>query len=292
MSRATPGRRRVLLVDLGSRGHVPGGLVVGEADEAPRAVVLEALHHPEQHLDARRRLPGGVGPGPVGEKAALEVVGHRAEVVALALAQGEVRGRRIDAGRRGARDDAASWIEWHALRLVARCQRREPARRTFAGWRRIAARQRADFAGMRRPPLHALTLVARRSRCSRARPRSGGIQADDRRPEAGDARREGPAKAKRRRGSPPSSSAALRRSSRTTASSSSGRSRRSTAAVARAKALGIDTIRITAGWSSLTRAADQPTKPAGFDAARPRLLRAGALDGARHRDPRDPRAAG
>ncbi len=41
------------------------------------------------------------------------------------------------------------------------------------------------------------------------------------------------------------------------------------AAVARAKALGIDTIRITAGWSSLTRAADQPAKPAGFDARDP-----------------------
>ena len=41
------------------------------------------------------------------------------------------------------------------------------------------------------------------------------------------------------------------------------------AAVAKAKALGIDTIRITAGWSSLTRAADQPTKPAGFDARDP-----------------------
>jgi len=41
------------------------------------------------------------------------------------------------------------------------------------------------------------------------------------------------------------------------------------AAVARAKALGIDTIRITAGWSSLTRAVDQPSKPAGFDARDP-----------------------
>ncbi len=41
------------------------------------------------------------------------------------------------------------------------------------------------------------------------------------------------------------------------------------AAVARAKALGIDTIRITAGWSSLTRAADQPAKPAGFGAGDP-----------------------
>ena len=41
------------------------------------------------------------------------------------------------------------------------------------------------------------------------------------------------------------------------------------AALARAKSLGIDTIRITAGWSSLTRAVDQPTKPAGFDARDP-----------------------
>ena len=41
------------------------------------------------------------------------------------------------------------------------------------------------------------------------------------------------------------------------------------AAVARAKALGIDTIRITAGWSSLTRAADKAAKPAGFDARDP-----------------------
>lgn len=41
------------------------------------------------------------------------------------------------------------------------------------------------------------------------------------------------------------------------------------AAVARAKALGIDTIRVTAGWSSLTRAADKATKPEGFDARDP-----------------------
>ena len=41
------------------------------------------------------------------------------------------------------------------------------------------------------------------------------------------------------------------------------------AAVARAKALGIDTIRLTAGWSSLTRDVDQPVKPAGFDARDP-----------------------
>ena len=41
------------------------------------------------------------------------------------------------------------------------------------------------------------------------------------------------------------------------------------AALAKAKSLGIDTIRITAGWSSLTRAADQPAKPAGFDARDP-----------------------
>jgi hypothetical protein len=41
------------------------------------------------------------------------------------------------------------------------------------------------------------------------------------------------------------------------------------AAVARAKALGVDTIRLTAGWSSLTRDVDQPTKPAGFDARDP-----------------------
>jgi hypothetical protein len=41
------------------------------------------------------------------------------------------------------------------------------------------------------------------------------------------------------------------------------------AAVARAKALGVDTIRLTAGWSSLTRGVDQPSKPAGFDARDP-----------------------
>ncbi len=41
------------------------------------------------------------------------------------------------------------------------------------------------------------------------------------------------------------------------------------AAVAKAKALGIDTIRITAGWSSLTRAADEAAKPGGFDARDP-----------------------
>ncbi len=41
------------------------------------------------------------------------------------------------------------------------------------------------------------------------------------------------------------------------------------AAVTRAKALGVDTIRLTAGWSSLTRGVDQPTKPEGFDARDP-----------------------
>ena len=61
------------------------------------------------------------------------------------------------------------------------------------------------------------------------------------------------------------------------------------AAVARAKALGIDTIRITAGWSSLTRGVDQPAKPEGFDARDPgsyEQARWRALDAA---DPRDPR---
>ena len=61
------------------------------------------------------------------------------------------------------------------------------------------------------------------------------------------------------------------------------------AAVARAKALGVDTIRLTAGWSSLTRDVDQPVKPAGFDARDPGRLRAEPLAGARHRRPRDPR---
>ncbi|MDX6677820.1 MAG: hypothetical protein QOE31_1872 [Solirubrobacteraceae bacterium] len=41
------------------------------------------------------------------------------------------------------------------------------------------------------------------------------------------------------------------------------------AAATRAKALGIDTIRLTAGWSTLTRAVDQPLKPTGFDARDP-----------------------
>jgi hypothetical protein len=41
------------------------------------------------------------------------------------------------------------------------------------------------------------------------------------------------------------------------------------AAVARAKALGVDTIRITAGWSSLTRGVELPAKPEGFDARDP-----------------------
>ena len=41
------------------------------------------------------------------------------------------------------------------------------------------------------------------------------------------------------------------------------------AAAARSKALGIDTIRITAGWSVLTRDVDKPLKPAGFDARDP-----------------------
>ena len=41
------------------------------------------------------------------------------------------------------------------------------------------------------------------------------------------------------------------------------------AAVARMKQLGIDRVRVTASWSSLTRAAESETKPAGFDAADP-----------------------
>jgi hypothetical protein len=53
------------------------------------------------------------------------------------------------------------------------------------------------------------------------------------------------------------------------------------AAVARAKALGVDTIRLTAGWSSLTRAVEQPAKPVGFDARDPAAYEQGrwkALD--------------
>jgi hypothetical protein len=41
------------------------------------------------------------------------------------------------------------------------------------------------------------------------------------------------------------------------------------AAVVRMKALGVDRVRITAGWSSLTRDPDSETKPDGFDAADP-----------------------
>jgi hypothetical protein len=41
------------------------------------------------------------------------------------------------------------------------------------------------------------------------------------------------------------------------------------AAVARMKAIGVDRVRITASWSSLTRAPESGTKPAGFDAADP-----------------------
>ena len=41
------------------------------------------------------------------------------------------------------------------------------------------------------------------------------------------------------------------------------------AAAERSKALGIDTIRLTAGWSVLTRDVDKATKPAGFDARDP-----------------------
>jgi len=41
------------------------------------------------------------------------------------------------------------------------------------------------------------------------------------------------------------------------------------AAVARMKALGVDRVRITANWSSLTRAPELDTKPEGFDAADP-----------------------
>ena len=51
------------------------------------------------------------------------------------------------------------------------------------------------------------------------------------------------------------------------------------AAVTRAKALGIDTIRITAGWSSLTRDVDQPSKPAGFDARDPAAYEQGRWAG-------------
>ncbi|HEV7751168.1 MAG TPA: hypothetical protein VGO71_06490, partial [Baekduia sp.] len=41
------------------------------------------------------------------------------------------------------------------------------------------------------------------------------------------------------------------------------------AAVARMKALGVDRVRITAGWSSHPRAPDAVTTPEGFDAADP-----------------------
>jgi hypothetical protein len=41
------------------------------------------------------------------------------------------------------------------------------------------------------------------------------------------------------------------------------------AAVARMKALGVDRVRVTANWSSLTRAVDSEAKPDGFDAADP-----------------------
>ncbi|HEV7807668.1 MAG TPA: hypothetical protein VGO80_17745 [Solirubrobacteraceae bacterium] len=55
------------------------------------------------------------------------------------------------------------------------------------------------------------------------------------------------------------------------------------AAAARAKALGIDTVRLTAGWSTLTRDVEQPLKPAGFDARDPGSYEQGrwtALDAA------------
>jgi hypothetical protein len=55
------------------------------------------------------------------------------------------------------------------------------------------------------------------------------------------------------------------------------------AAAARAKTLGIDTIRVTAGWSTLTRDVDKPLKPAGFDARDPGSYEQGrwkALDAA------------
>ncbi len=55
------------------------------------------------------------------------------------------------------------------------------------------------------------------------------------------------------------------------------------AAAERAKALGIDTIRLTAGWSSLTRGVEEPAKPAGFDARDPGAYEQGrwaALDAA------------
>src|SRR5918997_162417 len=41
------------------------------------------------------------------------------------------------------------------------------------------------------------------------------------------------------------------------------------AAVARMRELGIDRVRITASWSSLTRAPEEETKPEGFNAADP-----------------------
>jgi hypothetical protein len=55
------------------------------------------------------------------------------------------------------------------------------------------------------------------------------------------------------------------------------------AAAVRAKALGIDTIRLTAGWSTLTRDVEQPLKPVGFDARDPGSYEQGrwmALDAA------------
>jgi hypothetical protein len=51
------------------------------------------------------------------------------------------------------------------------------------------------------------------------------------------------------------------------------------AAVARMRELGVDRVRITASWSSLTRASEESTKPAGFDAADPGAYEQGRWTG-------------
>jgi hypothetical protein len=139
-------------------------------------------------------------------------------------------------------------------------------------WRRIAARQRADCDPMRRP-LQTVTLALLAvllagapagAASTTARPATSAKPGATAKPGAKGSKKEAAAKAK----------PAVVKPGLETILQDDGLFlfrpvAEVEAAVARAKALGIDTIRITAGWSSLTRAVDQPTKPAGFDAADP-----------------------
>lgn len=184
------------------------------------------------------------------------------------------------------------------LRLVRRHETFHPKRRapiaamrrpriSTQAWRRTAEPDRADFAGMRRgQPLHAviLALAFALPACPPAAAVTGGQGTSTSGGKGASGLRATSASASG--GQDPARSRAQGASARSLGRPAVVKRGLETilqddglflfrpaaeveAAVAKAKALGIDTIRITAGWSSLTRGADQPAKPEGFDARDP-----------------------